>query len=105
MVTGFFQRVSDWITFWASVTATTIGVMTISEKIALAGLLLGSLSAIHAWRHRRRTEQAMKRRNDLIAKWHLNRSQFGIRIDHDLASISDHSLASQSITIWHASDH
>ncbi|OJL70772.1 hypothetical protein BK269_23725 [Escherichia coli] len=33
------------------------------------------------------------------------RSQFGIRIDHDLASISDHSLASQSITIWHASDH
>ncbi|MFA2337480.1 hypothetical protein ACEA68_24475, partial [Escherichia coli] len=36
------------------------------------------------------------------AKWHLNRSQFGIRIDHDLASISDHSLASQSITIWHA---
>ncbi|EHJ9158321.1 hypothetical protein YD90_004547 [Salmonella enterica subsp. enterica serovar Panama] len=41
----------------------------------------------------------------VIAKWHLNRSQFGIRIDHDLASISDHSLASQSITIWHASDH
>ncbi|MGM5377001.1 hypothetical protein ACS42C_21920, partial [Salmonella enterica] len=38
----------------------------------------------------------------LHAKWHLNRSQFGIRIDHDLASISDHSLASQSITIWHA---
>ncbi|MEH4096549.1 hypothetical protein POX34_17270, partial [Escherichia coli] len=28
----------------------------------------------------------------LSAKWHLNRSQFGIRIDHDLASISDHSL-------------
>ena len=41
----------------------------------------------------------------VTAKWHLNRSQFGIRIDHDLASISDHSLASQSITIWHASDH
>ncbi len=41
----------------------------------------------------------------VAAKWHLNRSQFGIRIDHDLASISDHSLASQSITIWHASDH
>ncbi|MCL8819650.1 hypothetical protein MU649_15940, partial [Salmonella enterica subsp. enterica serovar Enteritidis] len=40
---------------------------------------------------------------DRGAKWHLNRSQFGIRIDHDLASISDHSLASQSITIWHAS--
>lgn len=42
---------------------------------------------------------------NIYAKWHLNRSQFGIRIDHDLASISDHSLASQSITIWHASDH
>ncbi len=41
----------------------------------------------------------------LHAKWRLNRSQFGIRIDHDLASISDHSLASQSITIWHTSDH
>ena len=46
-----------------------------------------------------------RRRVTRIAKWHLNRSQFGIRIDHDLASISDHSLASQSITIWHASDH
>ena len=44
-------------------------------------------------------------RAQLTAKWHLNRSQFGIRIDHDLAFISDHSLASQSITIWHASDH
>ncbi len=58
-----------------------------------------------------RTTQALSVR-DLLphmqgmrAKWHLNRSQFGIRIDHDLASISDHSLASQSITIWHASDH
>lgn len=39
-----------------------------------------------------------------IAKWHLNRSRFGIRIDHDLACISDRGLASQSITIWHASD-
>ncbi|WP_244584532.1 RHS repeat-associated core domain-containing protein, partial [Escherichia coli] len=28
--------------------------------------------------------------SDIDAKWHLNRSQFGIRIDHDLASISDH---------------
>ncbi|WP_213059637.1 hypothetical protein, partial [Escherichia coli] len=44
-------------------------------------------------------------RNLYAAKWHLNRSQFGIRIDHDLASISGHSLASQSITIWHTSDH
>lgn len=42
---------------------------------------------------------------DISAKWHLNRSRFGIRIDHDLASISDRGLASQSITIWHASDH
>ncbi len=67
MVTVFFQRVSDWITFWASVTATTIGVMTISEKIALAGLLLGSLSALHAWRHRRLMETVMQRRNELIA--------------------------------------
>ncbi|MFU1122029.1 hypothetical protein ACM2K2_09125, partial [Escherichia coli] len=43
-----------------------------------------------------------QRDKNASAKWHLNRSQFGIRIDHDLASISDHSLASQSITIWHA---
>ncbi|MCS0735242.1 hypothetical protein NXZ34_27020, partial [Escherichia coli] len=67
---------------------------------------------------RRRKEKSMTRSDDTHeneanmtpeemknAKWHLNRSQFGIRIDHDLASISDHSLASQSITIWHASDH
>jgi hypothetical protein len=39
------------------------------------------------------------------AKWHLNRSQFGITVDHDLASISDRDLASWSITVWHASDH
>ncbi|WP_252154644.1 phage tail protein [Escherichia coli] len=83
MVTGFFQRVSDWITFWASVTATTIGVMTISEKIALAGLLLGSLSAIHAWCHRRRTEQAMKRRNDLIARI-LARLRIFMKGDHSI---------------------
>lgn len=50
-------------------------------------------------------EYTSKAKAALPAKWHLNRSQFGIRIDHDLASISDHSLASQSITIWHASDH
>lgn len=43
--------------------------------------------------------------DECSAKWHLNRSRFGIRIDHDLASISDRGLASQSITIWHASDH
>ena len=46
-----------------------------------------------------------KMASESIMVWHLNRSRFGIRIDHDLASISDHSLASQSITIWHASDH
>lgn len=50
-------------------------------------------------------EAALPGHLKVTAKWHLNRSQFGIRIDHDLASISDHSLASQSITIWHASDH
>ncbi|WP_235163358.1 hypothetical protein, partial [Serratia fonticola] len=38
------------------------------------------------------------------AKWRLNRSLFGIRIDHDLACIPDRDLASQSITVWHASD-
>ncbi|WP_409240894.1 lysis system i-spanin subunit Rz, partial [Escherichia coli] len=33
------------------------------------------------------TDMQMRQR-DVAAKWHLNRSQFGIRIDHDLASIS-----------------
>ncbi len=55
---------------------------------------------------RKHNEPSLEAERDALrAKWHLNRSQFGIRIDHDLASISDHSLASQSITIWHASDH
>ncbi|ECM5970147.1 hypothetical protein YE25_23210 [Salmonella enterica subsp. enterica serovar Enteritidis] len=53
----------------------------------------------------KQAEALRQKDQQLSAKWHLNRSQFGIRIDHDLASISDHSLASQSITIWHASDH
>lgn len=42
---------------------------------------------------------------ELAAKWRLNRSRFGIRIDHDLACISDRDLASQSITVWHPADH
>lgn len=40
-----------------------------------------------------------------VAKWRLNRSRFGIRIDHDLACISDRDLASQSIMVWHPADH
>lgn len=61
----------------------------------------------HAWENAEQVDVTVWRTTQAlsVAKWHLNRSQFGIRIDHDLASISDHSLASQSITIWHASDH
>ncbi|WP_251368371.1 relaxase/mobilization nuclease domain-containing protein, partial [Escherichia coli] len=36
-------------------------------------------------------KRPQKHKTITSAKWHLNRSQFGIRIDHDLASISDHS--------------
>lgn len=54
--------------FFMSVVVTGIGVMTISEKIAMAGLLLGALSLARAWLHRGRIERAQKRRNDLIAQ-------------------------------------
>ncbi|ENU3977551.1 phage tail protein, partial [Escherichia coli] len=53
-----FQRLCDHITFWASVTTAGIGVMTLSEKIAVAGFVLGTLSLLRAWLHRRRMEIA-----------------------------------------------
>ncbi|EFN9032553.1 TPA: phage tail protein [Escherichia coli] len=65
---GFFRSIYDHIAFAASVSAVTIGAMTISEKIALAGLLLGALSLFQGWLHRRRMERAQVRRNALIAQ-------------------------------------
>lgn len=65
---NIFQRIHDHITFFMSAVVTGIGVMTISEKIAMAGLLLGALSLARAWLHRGRMERAQKRRNDLIAQ-------------------------------------
>ncbi|EJN3580710.1 phage tail protein [Escherichia coli] len=61
-----FQRLCDHITFWASVTTAGIGVMTLSEKIAVAGFVLGTLSLFRAWLHRRRMERAQTKRNELI---------------------------------------
>ncbi|EHV0509582.1 phage tail protein [Escherichia coli] len=63
-----FQRLCDHITFWASVTTAGIGVMTLSEKIAVAGFVLGTLSLLRAWLHRRRMELAQTKRNELIEK-------------------------------------
>ncbi|STM08748.1 prophage lysozyme [Escherichia coli] len=63
-----FQRIYDHITFFTSVMVTGIGVMTLSEKMALAGLILGALSLLRGWMHRTRMEQAQERRNELIAR-------------------------------------
>ncbi|EGO4196958.1 phage tail protein [Escherichia coli] len=63
-----FQRICDHITYFTSVMVTGIGVMTMSEKMALAGLILGALSLLRGWVHRRRMEQAQIRRNELIAR-------------------------------------
>lgn len=63
-----FQRICDHITYFASVMVTGIGVMTMSEKMALAGLILGALSLLRGWVHRTRMEQAQARRNELIAR-------------------------------------
>ncbi|STD27891.1 Uncharacterised protein [Edwardsiella tarda] len=63
-----FSRLHDSITFFAAAIVTGIGVMTISEKIALAGLLLGVISGWRAWLHRGRMERAQNRRNELIAQ-------------------------------------
>ena len=62
------QRIYDHITFFTSVMVTGIGVMTLSEKMALAGLILGALSLLRGWMHRTRMEQAQERRNELIAR-------------------------------------
>ncbi|HDG9774355.1 TPA: phage tail protein [Raoultella planticola] len=60
------DRINEYITFLASGVVTGVGVMTVSEKLALAGLLLGLVSAARLAIHRHRIEQASRRRNDLI---------------------------------------
>ncbi|MFT8211167.1 MAG: phage tail protein [Symbiopectobacterium sp.] len=60
------QRLNDWVTFAMSAMVTGIGVMTVSEKVALAGLIVGVVTAWRAWLFRRRIERAQSRRNDLI---------------------------------------
>ena len=75
-----------------------------SVKFILTTALAGGLLAVPL-QIKNIQQNGCKMASESIMVWHLNRSRFGIRIDHDLASISDHSLASQSITIWHASDH
>lgn len=63
-----FQRLNDWVAFAMSAMVTGIGIMTISEKIALGGLLVGLVTAARAWLHRRRIERAQRRRNELIGQ-------------------------------------
>lgn len=60
------DRINEYFAFATSATVTGVGVMTVSEKLALAGLLLGIVSAVRLAIHRRRIEQASQRRNDLI---------------------------------------
>lgn len=65
---GVIQRLNDWLTFSMSALVTSIGVMTLSEKIALAGLLVGIVSGIRGWLYRARIERGQRRRNELIQK-------------------------------------
>lgn len=60
------DRINEYFAFATSALVTGVGVMTVSEKLALAGLLLGIVSAVRLAIHRRRIEQASQRRNDLI---------------------------------------
>ncbi|MCI4217771.1 HP1 family phage holin [Dickeya dianthicola] len=60
------QRLNDGVTYGLSVMVTGIGVMTVSEKVALAGLVIGVVTAWRAWLFRRRIERAQRRRNELI---------------------------------------
>ncbi|MGM3174763.1 HP1 family phage holin [Dickeya lacustris] len=60
------QRLNDGVTYGLSVMVTGIGVMTVSEKVALAGLVIGVVTAWRAWLFRRRIEREQRRRNELI---------------------------------------
>lgn len=66
MGVGFFQRLNDWLTFTMSAMVTSIGVMTLSEKIALAGLFVGIVFGARGWIYRARIEREQKHRNELI---------------------------------------
>lgn len=63
---SFFHRLNDCLTFTMSAMVTSIGVMTLSEKIALAGLLVGMVFGARGWLYRARIERGQKRRNELI---------------------------------------
>lgn len=54
---SFFQRLNDWLTFTMSAMVTSIGVMTLSEKIALAGLFVGMVFGVRGWLYRARIER------------------------------------------------
>jgi hypothetical protein len=60
------DRINEYLAFISSGLVTGVGVMTVSEKLALAGVILGLVSAARLAIHRRRIEQASQRRNDLI---------------------------------------
>ena len=60
------DRINEYFAFISSGLVTGVGVMTVSEKLALAGVILGLVSAARLAIHRRRIEQANQRRNDLI---------------------------------------
>lgn len=63
---GFLQRLNDWLTFTMSAMVTSIGVMALSEKIALAGLLIGLVFGVRGWLYRARMEKGQQKRNELI---------------------------------------
>ncbi|HBR1366655.1 TPA: phage tail protein [Klebsiella pneumoniae] len=65
---GLSDRINDWITYLISVVVTAIGLSTISERVAVAGLLIGLVTAARAWTHRIRIERAQRQRNALIAQ-------------------------------------
>ncbi|WP_025245516.1 hypothetical protein [Candidatus Sodalis pierantonius] len=68
MGVSLFQRLGDWLTYGMSAWVTSIGVMTLNEKMALAGMLVGLLFGARGWLHRVRMERGLARRNDLIAQ-------------------------------------
>lgn len=63
-----FHRLCDWMTWVASVTGVSVGVMTLNEKIGLAGLVLGALFGWRAWVHRARMEKAQDKHFAMIER-------------------------------------
>ncbi len=77
------DRINEYFAFATSALVTGVGVMTVTENLALAGLLLGLVSAVRLAIHPRRIEQASQRGEQVPVA--ADRTESSFRINANVA--------------------